>query len=230
MKVGGTIDLRLCVITDAGMVANRPIEQIVASAIRGGATLIQYREKNACMSDKYERAAGLCRAVKQTGIAFIVNDHADLALAIEADGVHLGQDDLPAAVVRRILGDGSILGVSVGSVPEARRAERDGADYVSVGPIFPTLTKPDAGETVSRKLVTEMVKTIDIPVIAIGGIDASNVSEVMRLGVDGVAIVSAVMTAEDPMSAARQILDKVDSSRSESALAEQMEVMRDDAD
>jgi thiamine-phosphate pyrophosphorylase len=181
------------------------------------------------MRDKYERAAALCRAVKRTGVPFIVNDHADLALAIEADGVHLGQDDLPAAVVRRILGDGSILGVSVGSVAEARRAERDGAVYVSVGPVFPTLTKPDAGKPVSRDLVTEIVKAIDLPVIAIGGINASNASEVMRLGVDGVAVVSAAMTAEDPMSAARQILDKVDSSRSTSAVAEQMEMMRDDA-
>ncbi len=228
--MGGTIDLRLCVITDAGMAANTPIEQIVVSAIRGGTTLIQYREKDACVRDKYERAAALCRVVKQTGVPFIVNDHADLALAVEADGVHLGQDDLPPAVARRILGDGSILGVSVGSVAEARRAEQDGADYLSVGPLFPTMTKLDAGEAINRKLVTEIVKTAALPVIAIGGIDATNASEVMRLGVDGVAVISAVMTADDPMSAARQILDKVDSSRSTSALAEQMEMMQDDAD
>jgi len=228
--VDESIDLRLCVITDAGMVANRPIEQIVVSAIRGGATLIQYREKDACMRDKYEQASALCRIVRQNGVPFIVNDYADLALAVNADGVHLGQNDLPAAVARRILGDASILGVSVGSVAEALRAEQGGADYLSIGPLFPTLTKPDAGEAVNRKLVTEIVNTVDLPVIAIGGIDATNTSEVMRLGVDGVAVISAVMTAEDPMSAARQILDEVDSPRSTSALEKQMEMMQDDAD
>jgi thiamine-phosphate pyrophosphorylase len=207
------------------MVANRPIEQVVLSAIRGGATLIQYREKNACMRDKYERAAALCPTVKQHGVPFIVNDRADLALAVDADGVHLGQDDLPAAVARRILGEGSILGVSVGSVAEALQAQQDGADYVSIGPIFPTLTKRDAGDAVSPQLATEIVKTVDLPVMAIGGIDAANASEVMQLGVDGVAVVSAVMTAEDPMLAAREILDKVDSSRSNGAFAGQMEMM-----
>ena len=208
------IDLRLCVITDAGMVANRPLEDIVLSAIRGGATLIQYREKNASMREKYDLASALCRTVKEEGIPFIVNDHADLAQAVNADGVHLGQDDLPAAVARRILGEGSIVGVSVGSVAEALRAQEEGADYVSVGPVFPTRTKPDAGEALSREAVMEMVQTVNIPAIAIGGIDASNASEVMRLGVKGVAVVSAIMMAENPSLAAREILDKVALSRS----------------
>jgi thiamine-phosphate pyrophosphorylase len=170
------------------------------------------------MRDKYQQALTLCRVARQNDVPFIVNDHADLALAVNADGVHVGQDDLPAAAARSILGDGAILGVSVGSVAEALRAEQDGANYVSVGPFFPTRTKPDAGEAISWKLVTEIVKGVDLPVTAIGGIDAANASEVMRLGVAGVAVVSAVMTAEDPMSVARQILDEVNSSRSASAL------------
>ena len=209
-----SIDLRLCVITDAAMVSNRSLEQVVLGAIEGGATLIQYREKTASMRERYDAASALCRVVKERGVPFIVNDHVDLALAIEADGVHLGQDDLPAAATRRIIGGGSIIGVSVGSVAEAFQAESDGADYVSIGPFYTTRTKPDAGPVVSREIVREVVRTVRVPVVAIGGINAANVAEIMCLGVSGIALVSAVMMAENPAGAAHEIVDTMRAFRS----------------
>jgi thiamine-phosphate pyrophosphorylase len=190
------------------------MERVVADALDGGATLIQYRDKSATMRQRYEAASALCGVVKAKGIPFIVNDHVDLALDVGADGVHLGQDDLPAAVARRVLPDDAVIGVSVGSVAEAIEAESDGADYVSVGPLYATGTKPDAGAAVSREMVKEVVEAVNIPVIAIGGINASNVAEVMSLGVSGVAVVSAVMTARDPRRATRRIIDSMGSARS----------------
>jgi thiamine-phosphate pyrophosphorylase len=204
------IDLRLCIITDAGMVSNRSVERVVLGAIEGGASLIQYREKNATMREKYGAASRLCSIVKEQGVPFMVNDHADLAVAVRADGVHLGQDDLPVCAARRILGAGSVIGVSAGSVAEALQAQSDGAEYVSVGPVYPTRTKPDAGPAVSPELVREIVRAVQIPVVVIGGINASNVEAVMALGVSGVAVVSAVMKAEKPAHATREIAEIIE--------------------
>ena len=215
--MGRRIDLRLCVITDLEMSGSRRLEQVVLDAIEGGATMVQYRDKAASMRERYERASPLCSIVKGKGVPLIVNDHADLALALNADGIHLGQDDLPAAVARRILGERSIIGVSVGSVAETHQAERDGADYVSIGPLYATQTKPDAGPVVSRETVTEVAHTARIPVVAIGGINASNVAQVMALGVSGVAVISAIMASENPMLAAREIADTMNVLRSDSS-------------
>jgi thiamine-phosphate diphosphorylase len=210
VNVAVKVDLRLCVITDAAMIGNRSMEQVVVGAIDGGATLIQYRDKSANMSRKYDAASALRGVVKGKGVPFIVNDHVDLALGVGADGVHLGQDDLPAAAARRILADDAIVGVSVGSLAKALEAEAAGADYVSIGPLYATGTKPDAGPVVNREVVNEIVRTVNIPVVAIGGIDGSNVAEVMSLGISGVAVVSAVMRADDPTRATRAIIDSMD--------------------
>ena len=209
MNVDGRVDLQLCVITDAGLIGKRSMEQVVVGAIDGGATLIQYRDKSGSMRERYDAASALCGVVNGKGVPFIVNDHVDLALGVGADGVHLGQDDLPAAAARRVLPDNAVIGVSVGSVEEALDAESNGADYVSIGPLYPTGTKPDAGAVVSREIVGEVVQAVKVPVVAIGGINASNVAEVMRLGVIGVAVVSAVMTAEDPTRATREIFSSM---------------------
>jgi len=209
VNVAGKVDLRLCVITDAAMIGNRSMEQVVVGAIDGGATLIQYRDKSANMRRQYDAASALRGVVNGKGVPFIVNDHVDLALGVGADGVHLGQDDLPAGAARRILAEDAGVGVSVGSGAEALEAEVAGADYVSIGPLYATGTKPDAGPVVNREVVNEIVRTVNIPVVAIGGIDGSNVAEVMRLGISGVAVVSAVMTADDPTRAAREIVDSM---------------------
>lgn len=207
--MGRKIDLRLCAITQADMVPNRPLEQAVLSAIRGGASSIQYREKRATLREKYKEAAALSVVMRSEGVPFIVNDHVDLALAVSADGVHLGQDDLPPDVARRVMGEGPVIGVSVGSVAEAVEAERAGADYVSVGPMYPTETKRDAGEVASHEVVKEIIEAVRIPVVAVGGINAANVTDVMSLGVHGVAVISAIMGAPDPMLASREISDKI---------------------
>jgi len=204
-----SVDFRLCVITDLEMAGNRRIERVVLEAIHGGATVIQYRDKNATMHERYERGSALCAVTKGNGIPCIVNDHVDLVLAVKADGVHLGQDDLPAAVARRILGEDSIVGVSVGCIDEAIRAESDGADYISIGPLYATETKPDAGNAVSNAVVRGIVEAVKIPVVGIGGINALNVERVMRLGVTGVAIVSAVMKAEHPGAATEEIRNRM---------------------
>ena len=187
------IDLRLCVITDAGMIGSRSMAEVIVSAVDGGATLIQYRDKSSSTREMYDAASALRDVVNEKRVPFIVNDHVDLALALGADGVHLGQDDLPARAARRILAEDAVIGVSVGSVAEALEAESDGV----------------AG----REVVREIVQTVKVPVVAIGGINRSNVAEVMRLGVSGIAVVSAVMTAEDPVRAARELVDTMRSAR-----------------
>ena len=207
------IDLRLCVITDAGMIGSRSMAEVIVSAVDGGATLIQYRDKSSSTREMYDAASALRGVVNEKRVPFIVNDHVDLALALGADGVHLGQDDLPARAARRILAEDAVIGVSVGSVAEALEAESDGADYVSIGPLYPTDTKPDAGAVAGREVVREIVQTVKVPVVAIGGINRSNVAEVMRLGVSGIAVVSAVMTAEDPVRATRELVDTMRSAR-----------------
>jgi len=183
--------------------------EVIVRAVDGGATLVQYRDKGSSAREMYDTASGLRVVASEKRVPFIVNDHVDLALALGADGVHLGQDDLPARAARRVLAEDAVVGVSVGCVAEALEAESDGADYVSIGPLYHTDTKPDAGAVASREVVREIVQAVKIPVVAIGGISRSNVAEVMRLGVSGVAVVSAVMAAADPARATRELIGAI---------------------
>jgi len=196
----------LYVIIDIAFLKGRRLTDIVARVIRGGATTIQLRAKELGVRDFLNSAIELKKICMEHNILFIVNDSLEVALASDADGLHVGQDDLPVAVARRLLPVDKILGVSARTLTEARKARAGGADYLGVGAIFPTATKDAAGVT-GTKIIKEIKKTVELPLVAIGGINIDNVKEVIRAGADAAAIISAVMGAEDIEKATRQLAD-----------------------
>jgi thiamine-phosphate diphosphorylase len=206
-------DLSLYVITDRALARGRPLEDIVAAAIRGGATMIQLREKAWPARQIVGIGRRLLEITRPAGVPLIVNDRVDVAMAIDADGVHVGQDDLPVADARRLVGPGKIVGASAGTVGEAVRAEADGADYVGVGSVFATTTKPDAGDAIGPEAISEIRAAVRIPIVAVGGISAANAAEVIHAGAQGVAVVSAVVGADDVREAARRLAEVVRAAR-----------------
>ena len=147
--------------------------------------------------------------VKRAGGVFIVNDHADIAKAVDADGVHLGQDDLPLEYGRKIMGGDKLIGISTHSIEQAREAEAAGADYIGFGPLFPTTTK-DAGPCQGTEMLRSLRNAVTLPVLAIGGITPDNLAEAMRAGADGVAVISAVLSAPDPGAVARDMINRIE--------------------
>ena len=170
----------------------------VQQAVAAGVEVIQYRCKDGSSAELYAEALALKKICH--GTLFIVNDRVDIALAVEADGVHLGQDDLPLPVARKLLGPGKTIGLSVNSVTEAMQAQSLGADYLGVGPIYSTLTKLDAGPPVGIELIRQIKSAVKLPVVAIGGITLANVAEVVQAGADCVCAISAVVGSEDVTS------------------------------
>ncbi len=184
---------RLCVITDPQLGHGLSHLEIARQAIEGGAPMIQLRDKRAGPGQLLPQARQMARLCRDRGVRFIVNDRLDLALAADADGVHLGQDDLPPKAARARLGAGKILGVSTHSLEQAVRAAEEGADYLGIGPIFPTATKSTGYEPVGCDAIRQLRSRIDLPLLAIGGITLINVGEVIRAGAAGVAVISAII-------------------------------------
>ncbi len=202
-------DPRLYVILDRAAARGRDLLTILDATLAGGCRLVQLREKewpSGRLLPMAERLRDRCRAA---GATFIVNDRLDLALALGADGVHLGQDDLPPAAARPLLRPGMILGLSTHSLEQARAAQAAGADYVAVGSMFPTGTKPDF-QLVGPELIGKLRGEISVPLIGIGGITHDNVAQVIRAGADGVAVISAVCGAPNPEAATRRFLGLID--------------------
>ncbi len=199
-------NLGLYVVTDERLSLGRPTAEVVAAAIRGGADAVQLRAKDD-LSVREQAALGraLRALTRAAGVLFLVNDRADLAAALDADGVHVGQDDLPADLARRIVGPDRIVGVSAATVEEALAAREAGADYLGVGPIYGTLTKPDAGEAVGPERITAIKARVPLPVVGIGGIGRDTIAAVMAAGADGAAVVSAIVGAADVEAAARDL-------------------------
>ncbi|HTL71013.1 MAG TPA: thiamine phosphate synthase [Candidatus Eisenbacteria bacterium] len=197
---------KLYVIADAAAAAGRPLEDVVRAAVRGGADVIQYRDKAGRDLDMTETAKRLLAITRPAGVPLIVNDRVAVARAAAADGVHLGQDDGPIADARAALGEGAIVGRSTHSPEQASAADREGADYIGVGPVFGTPTKPDY-VPVGLDLVRFAAGHVTVPFVAIGGIDASNAATVRRAGARTVAVVRAVSAAADPESATRNLLE-----------------------
>ncbi|WP_440950473.1 thiamine phosphate synthase [Methanosphaerula subterraneus] len=183
----------LYVVTDPMLSLGRSHAEVAALAVAGGADVIQLRDKSASGRELLAAAESIRKITASAGALFIVNDRLDIALASGADGVHLGQDDLPVRAARAIAPD-LIIGVSVGSVGEGQRAVADGADYVALSPLFSTPSKVDAGEGHGLDLLTTLCGELEIPVLAIGGINPSNVQHVIRAGAAGVAVISAVIS------------------------------------
>ncbi len=197
---------RLYVITDETVSRGRSHLQVAEEAILGGADVLQLRDKEVSSGRLYRVALQLRILTRDAKIPFIVNDRLDIALAVDADGVHVGQADLPASVVRAIMGSGKILGVSVGTVEEAILAEKDGADYLGVGPVFEARgTKPDAGEPLGVDRIARIRRHCRLPIVAIGGIDAENARKVREAGADAAAVISAIVAADDIVQAARRL-------------------------
>lgn len=182
---------------------------IARAAIAGGVDVIQLREKKAPLRDIIETGRKLRELCREHGVLFIVNDRVDVALLLEADGVHVGQDDLPASETRRLVGDDMFIGVSASSMEEARWALAEGADYLGVGAIYATNSKSDAGEPVTPQLIADIRAITSVPLVGIGGITADNCTEVMEHGADGVAVISAIVGASDPQAAATELKRRI---------------------
>ncbi|GAC1312505.1 MAG: thiamine phosphate synthase [Ktedonobacteraceae bacterium] len=197
--------LLLHVLTDHQWARGRDIVSVAAAAIDGGATVIQLRNKTTSTRVLIEEDLALRALTRERGTLLIVNDRVDVALAVDADGAHVGQDDMPAALARQLLGPNRILGVSVATIEEAEAADVAGADYLGVGPIFPSPGKADAGPATGVQLLGELAARSMTPLVAIGGITAENATEVMRAGASGVAVITAIVYAEDITAASRQL-------------------------
>jgi thiamine-phosphate pyrophosphorylase len=199
------MDFTLYLVTDRRWLGERTLWDSVEEAIRGGVTLVQLREKEISSKDYLELAQRVKEVTDRHGIPLIINDRIDIALAMDADGVHLGPEDLIVPLARKLLGDGKIIGASAASVNEALLFQTQGADYLGVGAVFPTATKRGT-EKVGLEELRGIKSAIHIPVVAIGGINAENATPVMETGVDGVAVVSAIMAQTDIRDAAQRLL------------------------
>ncbi|MBU4541476.1 MAG: thiamine phosphate synthase [Acetobacterium sp.] len=195
--------IRLYAVTDRSWLGDRTLDDQVEESLKGGATFIQLREKNLGFDDFVKEARAIKKLTDAYNIPFVINDAVDVALAVDADGVHVGQDDLDAGELRKLLGD-KIIGVSADTVELALKAEADGADYIGVGAIYATATKTDA-EVVTFETITAICQAVTIPVVAIGGLNESNILSLTGTGVDGVALVSAIFSKQDIISATQAL-------------------------
>lgn len=204
MKKSG-IDYTLYLCTDRGLMSTETLEEAVEQAIQGGCTVVQLREKDCTSLEFYENAKKIKEITDRYSVPLIINDRVDIALAVDADGVHVGQSDLPVSVVRGIIGPDKIIGVSAGTLAEALQAEADGADYLGVGAMYATSTKEDADVTTIEELKA-IRGAVQIPIVVIGGINKNTLENFKGYGIDGLAVVSAVIAAKDIKAAAGELV------------------------
>lgn len=198
------IDYTIYLVTDRSLMSSATIEESVTEAILGGCTLVQLREKDISSKEFYETAKSLREITAKHKIPLIINDRVDIALAVNADGVHIGQSDLPAKEVRTIIGPDKIMGVSASNLAEALAAKDDGADYLGVGAMYTTGTKTDASLTTLSEL-KRIRDTIALPIVVIGGINKETIPNFVNTGIDGLAIVSAIIAQKDVAGAAHEL-------------------------
>ena len=198
------IDYTLYLVTDRGLMSSSSIEDSVESALRGGCTLVQLREKTASSQEFYDTALRVRNITQRYNIPLIINDRADIALAVDAEGVHVGQQDMPASEVRTIIGEERILGVSASTLEQALGAVRSGADYLGIGALFATDTKAEA-DLVSFEELRLIRAAVTLPLVVIGGINAHTIPLFKDAGVDGFAVVSAVVAEQDVARAAHRL-------------------------
>jgi len=200
------VNYKLYLVTDRGILAGRDLLKSIEEAIAGGAALIQLREKDVSTLEFLNIALEVKTLTDKYSIPLIINDRLDIAIAADAAGLHIGQDDMPLKTARKLLGKDKIIGVSTSNVKEAMEAERAGADYVGVGAMFATNTKKDT-KSVTLVELQKIKKSINIPVVAIGGINKSNIKSVFKAGADGAAVISAILGEEDIKSACLSLLE-----------------------
>lgn len=201
----------LYLVTDRDLSLGRPLMEVVAAAVQGGVTCVQLREKNCTGREFLQQAIQLKSLLAPLKVPLIINDRVDIALAVDADGVHLGQHDLPLADARRLLGPERLIGISAETVQDALEAEQNGADYIGISPVFSTPTKTDTAQALGLAGIRKIRQQTSIPLVAIGGISNANAAQVIQAGANGIAVVSAIMSATAPDQAAkelRQILEQ----------------------
>lgn len=201
------VDYSLYLVTDRILVGPKDFLLSIRKSLEGGVTLLQLREKEANSREFYEIGVKVKELAAEFRVPLIINDRVDLALALDADGVHVGQQDLPLEIVRNMIGPHKILGYSVANLEEALQGERMGADYLGAGPVFPTGSKKDASAAIGLTTLKEIKAGISLPVVGIGGIGAANLREVKEAGIDGVSVISAILSQEDPYAAAKGLID-----------------------
>ena len=192
------VDFSLYLITDRMQTAGRLLSAVVADALRGGLQAVQLREKDLTAGQLFELAVELRQLTRNYGAKLLINDRIDVALAVAADGVHLGKSSLSVSEARRILGSERLIGYSAHSADEAVQAQLDGADFVTLGPVYHTPSKAVYGEPLGLCVLTEAARIISVPVFALGGIKHASIAEVLSVGAHGVALISAIMAAPDP--------------------------------
>jgi thiamine-phosphate pyrophosphorylase len=203
------VNYSLYLVTDRALSLGRSNLEVIQAAVRGGVTLVQLREKEATTKEFYEEGLKIRAYLKARDIPLIINDRIDMALALDAEGVHLGQKDMPIDAARKILGPQKIIGASVFTPEEAKIAEALGADYLGLSPIFVTETKPELTQHLGIKGIPLLKEAVKIPVVGIGSMSEANAYEAVKAGLDGVAVVSAICSREDPRAAAAAIKAEV---------------------
>ena len=201
-------ELKLYLVTDSDILRGRDFYNSIEEALKGGVTMLQLREKNASGKEFLEKAIKLRELTKKYNVKFIINDRVDIAMLCDADGVHVGQSDIPANKVRELMGEDKIVGVSARTVEEALTAKENGADYLGVGAMFTTRTKLDA-KSVSIEKLKEIKELIKLPVVAIGGLSLSNIDKLKECNVDGYAVVSAILGAENIKLECEKWIEKI---------------------
>lgn len=189
-------DFKLYLVTDSDILKGRDFYKCIEEALKGGVTMLQLREKEACGKEFLEKAIKLRELTRQYNVKFIINDRIDIALLVDADGVHVGQSDIPCKAVRKLIGENKILGVSASTIEEATSAKEDGADYLGVGAMFTTNTKVDAKNVTLDKL-KEIKKQVQLPIVAIGGLNLENIKLLKEFNIQGYAVISAILGVED---------------------------------
>ena len=204
MKLGN-VDYSLYLVTDRGLSRGRTNLEIISAAVNGGTTVVQLREKECSTREFIEQALAIKEFLKDHGVPLIINNRVDVAQAVKADGVHLGQTDMPLEAAKKIVGDSMIIGISAESLQDAIEAEKGGADYLGVSPIYATPTKTDTAPPLGLEGLREIRRAVRLPLVGIGGLNPGNAAEVIRSGADGVAVVSAIVAADDPQTAADEL-------------------------
>lgn len=203
-----SIDYSLYLVTDRSLLKGRKLTKVIEEAIKGGVSLVQLREKSASSLEFYEIAKEVKEVTDKYNVPLIINDRIDIALAVDASGVHLGQSDIPCSIARKILPQGKIIGVSAHNLNEAEKALKDGADYLGCGAVFNTSTKKDV-TTLSYEGLKEITDNINIPIVAIGGINENNIITLKGSGINGVAVVSSIIGKENVKGASEKLKELV---------------------
>jgi thiamine-phosphate pyrophosphorylase len=208
-----SFDLSLYLVTDRSRSLGRPLETVVEEAVKGGVTMVQLREKDASTLDFYNLAMKLKSILKPCNVPLIINDRLDIVLACDAEGLHIGQSDIPYAVARKLLGKDKIIGLSVENVEDALNANSLDVDYIGISPVFNTLTKTDTASALGLEGILEITRISRHPSVGIGGINLTNAQDIIQAGANGISVVSAIMSAMNPQQSACQLKEIINKSK-----------------